>query len=244
MAPADRHSLRDAFLLHRRNFRETSLLLDIFSRDHGILRLIAKGAMRGRGGRSGVLQPFAPLSLGWTLRGEPAVLTAAESRGKVFALSGKNLFCGFYLNELLLRLLPEHDPHPGIFAVYGQSLERLQSGERLDETLRCFELALLEEIGYGLVLDHDADSGDAIRPERHYVYHIEHGPVEASPGDAAIRGSALLGLRDGCLSGLAEINEAKRLLRRVINHHLGGRPLKSRELFVSARSRGVRDNIA
>ncbi len=235
MGPADRHSLRDAFLLHRRNFRETSLLLDIFSRDHGILRLIAKGAMRGRVGRFGVLQPFAPLSLGWTLRGEPPVLTAAEARGKAFDLSGKALFCGFYLNELLLRLLPEHDPHPGIFSTYGQCLERLQCGEHLDESLRFFELALLDEIGYGLMLEHDADSGEEIRPERHYVYHIEHGPVESAPGDTTIRGSVLLGLRDGCLPGPVEINQAKRLMRRVINHHLGGRPLKSRELFVSIR---------
>jgi DNA repair protein RecO (recombination protein O) len=235
--PSDRHSLKDAYLLHRRNVRETSLLLDILSREHGILRLIAKGAMRAKGGRFSVLQPFAPLSLGWTPRGEPAVLTAAEARGKPFGLAGKVLFCGFYLNELLLKLLPQHDPHPGIFAVYEQSLGRLQSGERLDESLRFFELALLEEIGYGLVLDRDADSGAEIEAHRHYVYHVEHGPVESAPGTQAIRGSALLGLRDGLLPGPVEIGEAKRLMRRIINHHLGGRPLKSRELFVSTRPR-------
>lgn len=232
MAPADRHSLRDAFLLHRRNFRETSLLLDVFSRELGIVRLAAKGALRGgKAGRSGLLQPFTPLSLGWTARGEPAVLTAAESRGTAFKLSGKTLFCGLYLNELLLRLLPEHDPHPQAFAFYEQSLARLQSGERLEESLRFFELGLLEEIGYGLLLDCDADSGADIRPERHYVYHIEQGPVESAPGAQAIRGASLLGLRDGCLQGPAEIGEAKWLMRRVIHHHLGGKPLKSRELF-------------
>ena len=231
MDPASWHSLKDAFLLHRRNFRETSLLLDIFSREHGILRLIAKGALRGRGGRSGVLQPFASLSLGWTARGDPAILTAAEVRGKVFELSGKNLFCGFYLNELLLRLLPANDPHPGIFSFYEQSLERLENGERLDETLRFFELALLEDLGYGPVLDHDAESGAEILPERCYVYRIEQGPVESEPGAQAIRGATLLGLREGRLPGLVEISEAKRLMRRLIHHHLGGRPLKSRELF-------------
>lgn len=225
MAPADRHSLRESFLLHRRNFRETSLLLDIFSRDYGILRLIAKGAMRGKGGKPGVLQPFSPLNLGWTVRGEPPVLTAAEANGKAFNLSGKALFCGFYLNELLLRLLPEHDPHPGIFSVYAQSLERLQGSERLDESLRFFELALLDEIGYGLLLDHDVDSGDDIREERHYVYYIEHGPVESAPNEQTIKGSALLGLRDGHLSGPMEINEAKRLMRRVISHYLGGKQM-------------------
>jgi len=233
MGQADRHCLRDAFLLHRRHYRETSLLLDIFSREQGVVRLIAKGALRGKGGRCGMLQPFAPLSLGWTARGEPAVLTSSESRGKPCELSGKPLFCGFYLNELLLRLLPEHDPHPGIFLVYEQSLARLAGGEPLDETLRRFELALLEEIGYGLELGHDAESGAAIRPERHYDYRVEQGPVESAPGAQTVQGSTLLGLRDGLLPGPVEVNEAKRLMRRVINHHLGGRPLKSRELFIS-----------
>lgn len=235
--PSERPSLKDAYLLHRRLYRETSLLLDVFSREQGLLRLLAKGAMRARGGRFSVLQPFAPLSLGWTPRGAPPVLTAAEPRGKPFGLAGKILFCGFYLNELLLRLLPERDPHPGVFSIYERSLERLQRGERLDEALRFFELGLLEEIGYGLELGRDVESGAEIEPQRHYAYHIEHGPVESAPGPQTIRGSALLGLRDGALPGPAEIGEAKGLMRRVINHHLGGRPLKSREMFVSARPR-------
>jgi len=231
MVSSDRYGLKDAFLLHRRNFRETSLLLDIFSGEHGMLRLIAKGALRGKGGRCGVLQPFLPLSLAWTTRGEPPVLTAADARGKRFELSGKYLFCGFYLNELLTRLLPSHDPHPQVFAFYGQSLQRLETGERVDETLRFFELALLEELGYGLLLDYDAESGVAIKPERHYAYRIERWPVECAAGGLAIRGSTLLGLRDGFLTGTGEIIEAKHLLRRVIHHYLGGEPLKSRALF-------------
>ncbi len=231
MEPVGWPALKDAFLLHRRNFRETSLLLDVFSREHGILRLIAKGALRGKGGWSGVLQPFAALALGWSARGEPAILTAAEAGGKIFKLSGKNLFCGFYLNELLLRLLPANDPHPGIFSFYEQSLGRLENGERLDETLRFFELALLEDIGYGPVLDRDAESGAEIQPERCYLYRIEQGPVESGPGPQVVQGSTLLGLREGRLPGVVEIGEAKRLMRRLINHHLGGRPLKSRELF-------------
>lgn len=231
MGLAGRHSLCDAFLLHRWNFRETSLLLDIFTRDHGIVRLIAKGAMRSKGGRSGLLQPFLPLSLVWTARGEPAVLTSVESKGRAYGLSGKTLFCGFYLNELLLRLLPPHDPHSGIFSLYEQSLGRLESGERLDVSLRFFELALLEELGYGLLLDHDVASGEAISPERYYDYRVEQGPVESVAGGQAIRGSALLGLRDGRLDCADDLKESKRLMRRVIHHHLGGRPLKSRELF-------------
>ncbi len=228
---SDRYSLKESFVLHRRNFRETSLLLDIFSREHGIFRLIAKGAMRGKGGRSGVLQPFLPLSLAWTSRGEPAILTGAEARGNIFELAGKNLFCGFYLNELLVKLLPPHDPHERIFDCYTQSLQRLESGLRLDETLRFFELALLEELGYGLLLDCEAENGTEIRADLYYAYRIEQGPVECKAGDGAISGTVLLGLRNGFLTGPEETLSAKRLLRRVLHHYLGGRPLNSRALF-------------
>jgi len=232
MGPIGRQTLRDAFLLHSWNFRETSLLLDIFSRDQGIVRLVAKGALRSKGGRFGILQPFLPLGLAWAGRGELGFLTAAETQGKAYALVGKTLFCGFYLNELLLRLLPPHDPHPGIFEAYGRSLARLEGAGGLDESLRGFELALLEELGYGLLLEHDAVSGEAIRPERYYDYHIEQGPVESkAAGGQAVRGSVLLGLREGRLAGAEDIQESKRLMRRVIHHHLGGRPLKSRDLF-------------
>ena len=152
-------------------------------------------------------------------------------------MTGKILSCGFYLNELLLRLLPEHDPHPGVFAAYERSLARLAEGEHLDEALRFFELALLQEIGYGLLLDCDAESGAAIRPECHYDYRVEQGPVASAPGAQTLRGATLLGLRDGLLPGPAETGEAKRLMRRLINHHLGGRPLKSRELFAAVHAR-------
>jgi DNA repair protein RecO (recombination protein O) len=228
----DRFSLQNAYLLHRRNFRETSLVLDVFSRDHGIRRLIAKGAMRGKGGgRSALLQPFVPLGLGWTLRGEPAVLTTAEPLGQAVKLVGKTLFCGFYLNELLVNLLPEQDPHPEVFGLYQQTLTMLETGIHIDETLRGFELALLEELGYGLILDHDVETGAALRPESYYEYRIEFGPVISETGAAATRGSTLLGLSQGILAEPESKTEAKRLMRRVLNHYLGGRPLKSRELF-------------
>ena len=239
---SDRYSLKESFVLHRRNFRETSLLLDIFSREHGIFRLIAKGAMRGKGGRSGVLQPFLPLSLTWTSRGEPAILTGAEAQGKIFELSGKNLFCGFYLNELLVKLLPPLDPHERIFDCYTQSVQRLESGLRLDETLRFFELALLEELGYGLLLDCEAENGDEIRADLYYAYRIEQGPVECKAGDGAISGAALLGLRNGFLTGPEETLSAKRLLRRVLHHYLGGRPVNSRALFKYSTSH-TRDDL-
>ncbi|MDD5034594.1 MAG: DNA repair protein RecO [Methylococcaceae bacterium] len=229
MSPA--FSLHDGFLLHRRHYRETSLLVDVFTREFGLSRLIAKGALRSKTGSSGVLQPFLPLSLGWTGRSELQVLTGAENRGRLFQLAGKPLFCGFYLNELLLRLLPPHDPHPRVFQFYEESLHGLETGQCLDQTLRGFELALLNEIGYGPVLDQDVESGREIRREGFYHYHIDRGPVESGPIEGAIRGSTLLGLSHGHLPGPEEIHEAKQLMRRLIHRQLGGKPLNSRKLF-------------
>lgn len=153
-----RASLQNAFLLHRRSYRETSLLLDVLTPDFGLCRLIAKGALRSRGSRFALLQPFVPLSLSWAGRSELPVLCGAESRDRAFSLERKALFCGLYMNELLLRLLPAHDPHSGIFSLYEESLRRLDAGEPLDGTLRFFELALLDEIGYGLALTHVSGS--------------------------------------------------------------------------------------
>jgi DNA repair protein RecO (recombination protein O) len=162
-------------------------------------------------------------------------------------LAGAHLFCGFYLNELLWRLLPQHDSHPRIFDHYEETLSRLrEAGAGCAETaLRFFELALLREIGYGPLLEHDAESGEAIRPDRHYIYHREKGPVAAEPGVRAVSGACLLGLRDGRLSNAGELREAKRLMRCLIDPLLDGRPLKSRELFKSVRMPGIlyRENV-
>ena len=163
-------------------------------------------------------------------------MCAAESRDPAVSLERKSLFCGLYMNELLLRLLPAHDPQPGIFLLYEESLRRLGRGEARDETLRFFELALLDQIGYGLALQHEIASGAEVQRDKFYVYLVEKGPLESPAGADTIRGATLLGLRDGHLPGPIELNEAKRLMRRVINHHLGGRPLKSRELFKFVKS--------
>ena len=233
MLGTQRVSLQNGFLLHRRNWRETSLLLDFFTVDYGILRLIAKGALRGRHPSFGVCQPFIPLCLSWTGKAELPVLTSLESLGVGFSLQGKALFCGFYLNELLLRLVPPHDPHPKLLASYQESLAGLAGGRRVDALLRFFELALLEEIGYGLTLDEDYETGTQIRADKYYSYHIEKGPTESVPGPGMLRGSTLLALGRQELTCDQALHEAKALLRQVIQHYLGDRPLKSRELFKS-----------
>jgi len=224
---------QDAVILRRRDYRETSLLLDIFSEPQGRLSLLAKGAKRGRNPTAVLLQCFAPLRLAWAGRGELPVLTAAEPCGAAIALHGTALYCGFYLNELLSYLLPPLDPYPEVFRLYLDALGRLAQAEDCPEpALRGFEVGLLEYLGYGLCLDREAGSGQPIDPAQTYAYHIESGPVACPPGQpGAIHGSTLLDLGRDRLETPAALKEAKHLMRRVVQHYLDGRGLKSRDLF-------------
>jgi len=136
-----------------------------------------------------------------------------------------------YLNELTLRLLAPHDPHPEIFDLYGRTVCRLAVGGEYEVVLRGFEVLLLEALGYALPLDRDTDSGASLDPARYYRFVMEQGPVAALPQADTVRGSALIALRTGIFSNPSDLRDAKRLMRNVIAHHLGGRSLKSRELF-------------
>jgi DNA repair protein RecO (recombination protein O) len=226
-----RIALQSAYIVHRRAYRETSFLLDVLTRDFGRISLIAKGARKPKPGLAARLQPFIPLELSWQGKSDVPLLTGAESAMAEFKLSGKALFCGFYINELTHALLPLRDPHPTIFARYEQSLRALETAQSIESTLRFFELSLLEEIGYGLLLEREVERGQAIEMNKRYRYVLEHGPVEASHGPDLIHGATLLGLRQRQLRGAEQLGEAKRLMRRAIHHHLSGKPLKSRELF-------------
>ncbi|MDF9391602.1 MULTISPECIES: DNA repair protein RecO [Methylococcus] len=223
-----------AYMLHRRDYRETSLLLELFTLRHGRIGVIAKGARRGRQGFATILQPFVPLLASWSGRGELANLSHAEAAGTGVRLQHTALFCGFYLNELLVKLLPPHDPYPELFSAYRDGLKTLAAGEDLESALRIFELSLLESIGYGLQLRVEAESGEAIRPERLYSYRIDAGPVPAGDEAGAVHGTTLLALHDRRFPSSQTRTEAKHLMRRIIAHYLDGRTLKSRELFRSS----------
>jgi DNA repair protein RecO (recombination protein O) len=152
-------------------------------------------------------------------------------------LQGRALMSAMYLNELLVVLLHRNDVHESLFGDYHETLYALQQAPRLEVILRAFEKNLLEQIGFGLNLVHDADSGEPVRPERHYAYHFEHGPVHSLQGQSSqhpvISGSSLLEFNAGELQSDRAIAEIKKLMRYVINGHLGSRKLKSRELFRS-----------
>jgi DNA repair protein RecO (recombination protein O) len=237
-ADPPRH-LQHCLLLHRRDFSNTSLLVEVFSATHGRFPAVAKGARRARSGAAALLQPFQPLWLGWSGRGEVRTLGRVEAAGAPLALRGDALYCGFYLNELLMRVLARSDPHEDLFAFYLSALQGLASGESLDSVLRRFELRLLQILGYGLVLDREADTGRPVLEAGHYRYVPERGIV---PGDDnriaedGLTGATLLRLSGGQTLEGQQIREARRLLRAALAPHLGSRPLVSRALFRRARS--------
>ncbi|MDH4133521.1 MAG: DNA repair protein RecO [Gammaproteobacteria bacterium] len=229
-----RVSGEEAYVLHHREYGETSLLLEMFTRQHGRLGLMAKGARRPRSPLRLALIPFQPLLVSFSGRGDLPTVSSAEPGNGALPLSGKALVCGLYLNELLLRLLHRHDPHERLFESYIGTLTQLSSTTFPEQALRIFEKHLLNEIGYGMVLDHDVGSGLPIDPLVLYRYQPEHGPVieRDSGGEGiAIHGASLLALAHEVLNDEQSRREAKRLLRALLARQLGDRPLTSRNLF-------------
>ncbi len=231
-----------AYILHSYAYSETSLILDVFSRDYGRLPLLARGARRPRSALRGVLQAFQPLELGWFGAGEVRTLAKAEWLGGLPLLGGTALMLGYYLNELLLKLLAREDAHVALFEAYATALQALA---RVDDAthaarLRQFEKTLLRELGYGLALEREAITDEAVLPDRTYHYLIERGPVEASITDGdgdqtraqAIRGKTLLDLARDDYADPRTLAESKTLMRMLINHHLAGQPLQSRRVFM------------
>ena len=225
-----------AFVLHAYPYSETSLIVDVFSRDHGRVALLARGARRPRSVLRGLLLAFQPLEIGWAGRGEVQTLLKAEWQGGQPLLAGKSLFCGYYLNELLMHLLPREDAHSRLFSVYADTLRRFAAGAR-ESDLRCFERALLQELGYGLTLETDA-SGLAVDLDAHYAYEIERGPVRLpAPGNStlSVSGRTLIDLAREDFSDPRSLAEAKQLMRTLIGHYTGGKTLASRRIFRELR---------
>lgn len=228
--------LQPAWLLHSRPYRDSSQLLDVFTLDHGRLGLVARGVhRRSRGGSIGaLLQAFRPLLLSFGGRGELLQLHAVEAPSASLPLAAERLFSGLYLNELLVRLLQRHDPHPELFAAYGTALEALAGSEPPGPPLRHFERQLLDTLGYHLQPDVDASSGNTVRPDASYRFHPETGlwPAGvAEPGpEPVFEGRHLLAIARGNYAG-EHASAARALLRQALAVHLGDRPLRSRELF-------------
>lgn len=231
------HFLDQAYILHSRAYRNSSLILDVFTREHGRLGLVAKGARRGNSALAAQLSPYTCLHLEWGGQGELMTLYKAEAESVPQPLlAGDTLFHGFYLNELLLRLLHRHDPHPQLFDDYAQCLQRLSADLNKDVPLRYFEFQLLESLGYAMNLLLDVDNGEQVLPDREYGYIIEQGPkrVETqAPDTLSVSGQTLIALAKQSLVTDCQRTEAKKLMRSVLDFYLGDRPLKARELMQS-----------
>lgn len=220
-----------AYVLHSRAYRESSALVD-FLTPQGRLRAVLRGA-RGKAGS--LARPFIPLEAEFRGRGELKNVGRLDPAGIPNLLVGEALFSGLYLNELLIRLLPAEDPHPAVFAHYAETVLALAQGRALEPLLRSFEWRLLDELGYGFALDLDSQ-GQPIVAGGLYRLHTETGLVpigQLQPG--VFQGAELLAMAEADWTAPGALAAAKRLMRQALAPHLGGRPLVSRELFMTLK---------
>lgn len=220
---------RATYILHTRDYRETSLLINLFSRDDGRVDAVLNGGKSKKW--RGVAREFSPLLAQWNGRSDLKTLSQLEQAGIPHGMVGNALFAGLYVNELLVRLLPVQQPHPDLFDHYCLCLDALAEGAPLEPTLRQFEIALLDELGYQL--DFEADHNGEVLSERgHYRYSHQVGFVAcASQEEGALLGAELLAIGAGEWHNEAARRSAKRLMRSALQPLLGDKPLRSRGLF-------------
>ncbi len=218
------------WLLAQRPYRESSQLLEVLTREHGRVGLVARGARGPRARLRGVLQLFTPLLLSWSEAGELGSLIAAEAAGPAVPLAGERVFHGWYLNELLLKLTERHDPHPGLYRDYAVALAQLP-GDRGEAALRVFEKRLLAEMGYALPLP------DELAPGR-YRFDLERGAYPAAAADKdSYAAASLLALEREQLDTREALREARKLLRAALRQQLGGRELETPRLLRELRAK-------
>ena len=226
------------YVLHTYPYKETSLIVEAFTRSFGRIALLARGARRPRSAMRGLLLSFYPLRLSWSGSADLGNLVSAEWAGdwsgERSPLEGRGLMCGFYLNELVLRLLPRDDPHEALFDFYNDSLSQLSHPARQASALRAFERRLLAELGYAPLLEQDAAS-HPIDPERLYVYEPERGPVPVSgarAGELVVSGRTLLDVARDDYERLETRDEARLLMRALIGERLHGQVLHTRSVLL------------
>ncbi len=221
-----------AFILHSRPYRNTSLIIEVFTQNHGRQSIVARSARGHKSRFKGNLQPFVPLFLSYSGQHELKNLIAAELSATPYDLIGNNMMCGFYLNELLVRLLHKGDEHHKVFHSYTQTLQALNDQQQVEIVLRIFEKNLLIELGYGLNLSYEVNTRQPIEPAAHYRFIPEQGFIllhQPAATDDVFEGASIIALREEVWSCSRELMAGKRLMRYALSYYLGGRPLKSRE---------------
>jgi DNA repair protein RecO (recombination protein O) len=222
------------FVLHSYPYKETSLIIDVFSRDYGRIALVAKGAKRPHSKLRGVLQTFQPLSFNWVGKSEVKTLTAAEWVGGLLPIEKSALLCGFYLNELLVKLIAREDPYPALFDHYVATLNRLAHGEAAPIVLRQFEFALLKETGVAGDWTVTAHDGQAIDPKAYYVVDPMAGVRLANASDVwpRVAGKTLLDMSADHYEDANTQSQSKQLMRFLLAHHLGGAKINTRQMLI------------
>ncbi|MBT8080801.1 MAG: DNA repair protein RecO [Gammaproteobacteria bacterium] len=220
------------YVLHHRPFRDSSRILDVLTRDHGKIAVVARGSRGSKSRLAGVLRPFLPLRVSWVAKSDLGTLTGAEATGRPADLRGDALLSAYYVNELILHFLHRHDAQPEVFALYADVIPALVSGDAAP-ALRNFELEFLGLLGYAVNLEHEASSHDGVEASRYYDYRVEQGPVPVSrsEGPLVFRGMTLHAIAARRFDDADVLSAAGRLLRAVMRHHLGGRELQSRKVL-------------
>lgn len=223
-----------AFILHRRPYRDTSLILDLFSKDYGRLSLVAKGANTQKSRIKGILQAFQPLFISWSRKSEMGTLTNAESRLPPFGLQNEALYSALYVNEIMLKLITRDDPHAEIFAQYEKVLERLSHGENIEVTLRLFENEFLQSLGYHIDYFYDAESQQDIDEEKFYEFIPDLGFKLASENtqkNNQVSGADILAIAHSNYSNPSTLITARKISQLRLHNLLGDSEIKSRDLY-------------
>jgi DNA repair protein RecO (recombination protein O) len=231
MQSRERIALEPAYVLHHREYRDTSRILDVFSERHGRITLFARGARGPKSKYASLLMPFRPLLLSWSGRGDAAQLTGAEPGSEAPAIPAARVMSAFYLNELVISLTTRHDPQAQLFADYARALRQLAAAAPPEAALRLFEKRLLESIGYGLELD--------VEDGHYYQFRAGLGFHEVrDDAPSAYAGRSLLALREESLDDLPTLDVARRVLRQALDHCLEGREIRTRTVARSMLRRG------
>lgn len=226
--------LTPCYILHRRDYSESSLILEVFSREYGRLNLIAKGAKRNKKKQGISYNLYQKYHISWVAKSELGTLTDIELASLSDPLRPELMMTGFYMNEIMLRLLHKHESHPELFDSYDSIIIQLINKASEQIVLRYYEKTLLQTLGYGVILDHEVETDEHLDANKEYFYKFDYGPVLVPANkDSGINvsGKTLLELDTETLSDTKNINEAKLLLRTILDQHLGDRPLASRELY-------------
>jgi len=234
MSSQQRVQQQPGYILHRRPFRDSSQILDILTRDHGKIAVVARGSRGAKSRLSGVLRPFLPLRVSWVAKSDLGTLTGAEAAGRPSGMVGDAMLSAFYVNELLLNFLHRYDPQPEIFDLYAEIIDALVRSANIAAQLRTFEMEFLSLLGYAVNFSQEYDTEEALHDERFYQFRMEQGVVAVNREDGLLtyRGKVFAGVAEQRFEDPEVLQAANRLLREIVNFHLGGKELKSRKVLI------------